>query len=309
MSMTTLTTLTTPTYKISPKLLKKPLNTSKLCCACVPLKHNNFLFTSHFHHHSLILHAPLHTTNASSSSILFGDVGEEEDVLPPILDSTSDPPPIFDGTTRLYISYTCPFAQRVWITRNCKGLQDTIKLVPINLKDRPTWYKEKVYPLNKVPSLEHNNEVRGESLDLMKFIESNFEGPSLLPDDPAKLKLADVLLSYTNSFQKSITASFKEEGVNAEAHAAFDYMEDALSKFDDGPFFLGQFSLVDIAYVPFIERYNAFLLEVKNYDLTEGRPKLATWIQEMNKIEGYKQTHTDPKLLIEGYKKRYLTNP
>lgn len=33
-----------------------------------------------------------------------------------------------------------------------QGLQDKIKLVPINLQNRPTWYKEKVYPPNKVKS-------------------------------------------------------------------------------------------------------------------------------------------------------------
>lgn len=31
-----------------------------------------------------------------------------------------------------------------------KGLQDKIKLVAIDLENRPTWYKEKVYPENKV---------------------------------------------------------------------------------------------------------------------------------------------------------------
>ncbi|KAH9608553.1 hypothetical protein KSS87_002715 [Heliosperma pusillum] len=159
---------------------------------------------------------------------------------------------------------------------------------------------------NWVPALEHNNEVRGESLDLIKFIDKKFEGPSLMPDDPAKQEFADVLLSYTGSFHKNVTASFKAEGMNAEAYGAFDYIEDALSMFDDGPFFLGQFSLVDIAYVPFFERYHPFLLEVKKYDLTSGRPRLAAWIQGMNKIEGYKQTQSDPKLLIESYKKRFL---
>ena len=34
----------------------------------------------------------------------------------------------------------------------------------------------------QVPSLEHNNEVKGESLDLVKYIDSNFDGPALLPD-------------------------------------------------------------------------------------------------------------------------------
>ncbi|KAA3454075.1 glutathione S-transferase L3-like isoform X1 [Gossypium australe] len=228
-----------------------------------------------------------------SSAMSSGYVQED---LPPALDSTSDPPPIFDGTTRiwfltlvgfpslqclrLYISYTCPYAQRVWITRNCKGLQDKIKLVPIDLKNRPTWYKENVYPPNKVPALEHNNE------------------------DPAKKQFADELLSYIDSFYKTVTSSFKGEGT--EAGIAFDNIERALTKFEDGPFFLGQFSLVDIAYAPFIERFHPFLLDVKKYDITLGRPKLATWIEEMNKNEGYTQTRCDPKEFVESYKKRFM---
>jgi hypothetical protein len=31
-----------------------------------------------------------------------------------------------------------------------QGLQDKIKLVPLDLQNRPDWYKEKVYPANKV---------------------------------------------------------------------------------------------------------------------------------------------------------------
>ncbi|KAJ0044615.1 hypothetical protein Pint_06157 [Pistacia integerrima] len=224
-----------------------------------------------------------------------------QEVLPPALDSTSDPPAVFDGTTRLYISYTCPFAQRVWITRNCKqGLQEKIKLVPIDLKNRPDWYKEKVYPANKVslrnaidleaglsvvtlkkqivvPSLEHNNKVKGESLDLIKYVDSHFEGPSLFPDDPTKKEFAEELFAYTDTFSKSVVSFMKGDG--NEPGAAFDHIETALSKFNEGPFFLGQFSLVDIAYAPFIERFQPFLLEVKKYDITAGRPKLAAWIE------------------------------
>ncbi|KAK9282610.1 hypothetical protein L1049_010828 [Liquidambar formosana] len=231
--------------------------------------------------------------------------GSVQEVLPPALDSTSDPPPIFDGTTRLYISYTCPYAQRVWVTRNCKGLQEKIKLVPIDLQNRPAWYKEKVYPANKVPSLEHNNEVKGESLDLIKYIDSHFEGPSLFPEDPAKKEFAEDLFSYTDSFNRAVITSIKGDGVN-EAGAAFDYIETALSKFDDGPFFLGQFSLVDIAYAPFIERFQPFLLDVRKYDITSDRPKLAAWIEEMNKNEAFNQTRRDPKELVEIYKKRFM---
>ncbi|KAM1182785.1 hypothetical protein ACFX14_001156 [Malus domestica] len=226
-----------------------------------------------------------------------------QEVLPPALTSTSDPPPIFDGNTRLYISYQCPYAQRAWIARNCKGLEEKIQLVPIDLQDRPAWYKEKVYPANKVPSLEHNNEVKGESLDLIRYIDSHFEGPSLFPDDQAKKEFAEELLSYTDTFNKSVFSSIKEDEINA-AGTAFDYIETALSKFEDGPFFLGKFSLVDIAYAPFLERFQPLLLDVKKYDITAGRPKLAAWIEEMDKNVAYKQTRRDPKELVESYKRR-----
>ncbi|KAL5721926.1 glutathione transferase [Ranunculus cassubicifolius] len=225
-----------------------------------------------------------------------------QEILPPNLDSTSTPPPMFDGTTRLYIAYICPYAQRVWITRNCKGLQEKIKLVAIDLENRPAWYKEKVYSANKVPALEHNNEVKGESLDLMKYIDSHFEGPSLSPTDPSKIKVAEELMAYTDTFTSAIITAIKGDTAN-EIGAPFDYFESALSKFNGGPFLLGQFSLVDIAYVPLFERYQPYLLEVKNYDITAGRPKLAEWINEMNKIEGYKQTKYDPKKTVEGMKK------
>ncbi|XP_028091881.1 glutathione S-transferase L3-like [Camellia sinensis] len=228
-----------------------------------------------------------------------------KEVLPPALDSTSKPPPLFDGTTRLYICYMCPFAQRTWIARNYKGLQDKIELVPIDLQNRPTWYKEKVYPENKVPSLEHNNKVIGESLDLLEYIENHFEGPALLPNDPAKQQFAEELLSYSDTFNKTVYTSFKGDTVK-EAGGAFDYLETALHKFDDGPFFLGQFSLVDIAYAPFIERFQIFFEDAFKYDITSGRPKLAAWIEELNKIDAYPQTKCEPKVLVEFYTKRFL---
>ncbi|TKY62202.1 Glutathione S-transferase L3 [Spatholobus suberectus] len=226
--------------------------------------------------------------------------------IPP-LTSTSNPPPLFDGTTRLYISYTCPYAQRVWIVMNYKGLQGKIQLVPIDLLNRPAWYKEKVYPENKVPSLEHNGKVLGESLDLIKYVDANFEGPSLVPSDPAKREFGEQLISHIDSFMKDIYASFKGDPVQ-QAGASFDYLENALGKFEDGPFFLGQFSLVDAAFAPFVERLQITFSEVYKYDITSRRPKLATYIEELNKIDAYKPTKVDPQEFVEVFKKWFLVN-
>ncbi|KAJ4704805.1 Glutathione S-transferase [Melia azedarach] len=228
----------------------------------------------------------------------------QENLPTPLNSKSEQPPEPSDGTANFFTTYSCPFAQRVWITRNYKGLQDKIKLVPINLQDRPVWYKE-VYPVNKVPALQHNGKVIGESLDLIKYVESNFEGPSLFPDDPEKRKFGEELLAYSDTFNRQVYTSFKGDPAE-EAGAAFDYLEEALKKFDDGPFFLGQFSLVDVAYIPFVERFQIFLSEVFKYDITAGRPKLAAWIEELNKLDAYKPTKTDPKHVTEFYKSRFL---
>ncbi|KAG6765281.1 hypothetical protein POTOM_029308 [Populus tomentosa] len=294
-----------------------PMNYSNGSAPLTPSKHLSLRFSVHLsskktrrwlgadavklpRYHSLQLQplsksktGPISATMATGSGI---------EVLPPVLTSNSEPPPVFDGTTRLYVSYSCPYAQRVWITRNCKGLQDKIKLVPIDLQDRPAWYKEKVYPPNKVPSLEHNNEVKGESLDLIKYIDSHFDGPSLFPDDPAKKEFAEELFSYTDS-AKPIIPHSKERQMKLVRTmlAAFDV---SLSSKNTNK----KTEVVDIAYAPFIERFQPALLEFKKYDVTAGRPKLAAWIEEMNKIEAYNQTRRESKQHVETYKKRFAAH-
>lgn len=143
----------------------------------------------------------------------------------------------------------------------------------------------------------------GESLDLIKYIDTNFEGPSLAPTSVEKEAFADELISYTDSFSKAVRSTLSGADSDA-ADAAFDYIEQSLSKFKQGPFFLGLFSLVDIAYIPFIERFHLIFKDVMNVDITSGRPNLALWIEEMNTIQAYTETRQDPQEIVERYKKR-----
>ncbi|XP_038998721.1 glutathione S-transferase L2, chloroplastic-like [Hibiscus syriacus] len=120
------------------------------------------------------------------------------------------------------MAYTCPFAQRVWITRNYK-----------------------------VPALEHNGKVIGDSLHLIKYVNSNFEGPSLLP----------------NVRSVELFSALSEDLDGPASGAASDHLEHALTKYD-GPFHLGdEFSLVSFEF--FCKR------SMNDYDITAGRPKLA----------------------------------
>ncbi|XP_041996105.1 glutathione S-transferase L1-like [Salvia splendens] len=86
------------------------------------------------------------------------------------------------------------------------------------------------------------NSGKGESLDLIRYIDQNIEGPSLFPNGPTKGEFGEKLLSVTGSFHKDVTTSLKENRID-EAGAAFDEIDSVLSNFDDGLFFLGQLSL------------------------------------------------------------------
>ncbi|PAN50256.1 hypothetical protein PAHAL_9G508100 [Panicum hallii] len=195
------------------------------------------------------------------------------EALPPTLTSACEQPLLYDGTTRLYMSYVCPYAQRAWITRNYKGLQEEIKLVPMDLADKPAWYK-KVYPKYQVPAMEHNKKIIGESLDLIRLV------IQLVISGSSKQRFAVELLGYSDAFNRALLDGLRSKGpVTAEAVAALDKIDSSLSKFDDGPFFLGQFSLVDIAYVPFIDGFQMFFAGIKNYDITRGRVHMQTFTE------------------------------
>ncbi|TXG58523.1 hypothetical protein EZV62_016352 [Acer yangbiense] len=48
----------------------------------------------------------------------------------------------------------------------------------------------------QVPPLEYNGKIIGECLDLIKYVDSNFEGPSLFPNDPAKREFSKELFTH-----------------------------------------------------------------------------------------------------------------
>lgn len=101
------------------------------------------------------------------------------------------------------------------------------------------------------------------------------------------------MINYIDSFRGSVVSSFKGDGSEAGeiaatfllfhvvdfyretklnhsnviyllSDAAFNNIETALLKYDDGPFFLGQFSLVsnDFHFVPKLMDFTSFIVDV-----------------------------------------------
>ncbi|KAF8643052.1 hypothetical protein HU200_067007 [Digitaria exilis] len=130
----------------------------------------------------------------------------------------------------------------------------------------------------QVPVLEHKGNIIAESLDLLSYLDAHFEG--------LKQAFADELIGSSDSI---IVALFRAgraggdgdgDGVREMVAPALEKVEEALGRFSDGPFFLGKsMSSVDMVYAPFVERFKDFFAAVKQYDMTQGRPKLKEWIE------------------------------
>ncbi|KAI5068529.1 hypothetical protein GOP47_0016874 [Adiantum capillus-veneris] len=219
------------------------------------------------------------------------------------LNSRSQPLPRTNGKSRLYISLTCPYAQRVWIARNFKGLEN-VELIPINILDKPSWYMEKISSSGKVPALEHNNTVRFESLDLLIYLDENFTGPKLFPLGSSKREVTSELLKYIEVMNNNLFIALKNRSLSKSqldrlTGPIFDRLETSLERFQpEGPYFLGVISGVDFAYAPFIERYNIVIQEFFKYNMFEKRPRLSRWFNALNELDFYTITKPNPRVVL-----------
>lgn len=84
---------------------------------------------------------------------------------------------------KLYSRYRNSAGQRVRIALNIKNIDYEYISVPLD-GGVPTSYRKKINPQGLLPSLVINDDVITQSTAQIEFLEENFSGPSLFPDDP-----------------------------------------------------------------------------------------------------------------------------
>ncbi|KAJ7503024.1 glutathione-S-transferase [Mycena galericulata] len=158
-----------------------------------------------------------------------------------------------------YAGWFCPYVQRSWIALEEKG-------IPYQYKEVNPYKKEKhfldINPKGLVPAVEYQGKALYESLVLCEFLEDAYPShkPSLLPGDAYTKAYARIWVDYVNK-------AFAQETDKRDLFRTELY--DVLRKFAEkvkGPYFLGEeFSLVDIALVPWITR-DYILAEHRGYN-------------------------------------------
>lgn len=181
------------------------------------------------------------------------------------------PPPTVSGRVTYFTHTLCPYAERVWIALLEKEVP--FDLVHIDLSSKPSWFRS-INPAGLVPAVRHNAHTVTESLGIIAWVDSEFEGPNLAGNNPKELKEAIYagssvasagldLLSGKNGRYWGISggqSTGQKQAMEKALQALFEHQT------HPGPFLLGDcISLADIAVYPFIQRFAVITPELCGY--------------------------------------------
>lgn len=195
----------------------------------------------------------------------------------------------------------CPFCERVWFALEEKGIPFTTEF--INLSDKPKWYTDLV-PTTLVPAAKIEGELVYESKDILLALEKRFPEVPLLPTDPEERAIADRWIeeSETNGFRDLAYQLLRNapedpqelEDLRAKFEAQLDALEADLGKYPS-PFFLSEFSIVDILYSPHLDRLAANLPVYRGYQIKGNPrfPRLNAWFEAIAQRPAYQCSASD----------------
>ncbi|KAL4451687.1 hypothetical protein ABPG75_007349 [Micractinium tetrahymenae] len=165
-----------------------------------------------------------------------------------------------------YTHTLCPYAERVFVALLEKRVP--FHLVHVDLAHKPAWYRG-LNLRGLVPAVQHQGQVHLESADIIRWVDSAFEGPPLVPSEAAARRDMEELLRGPCS--KVVSAGLdlmagktgrywgigggQSAAQRSAMDAALQGLAGSLSK-HGGPFLLGAAPcLADIAVYPFAKRF------------------------------------------------------
>jgi glutathione S-transferase len=196
---------------------------------------------------------------------------------------------------KLYDAVPSSNSDRVKIALREKGLAyDRVTLVLAN-KDQKRPEFLKLNPYGKVPVIDDDGKILFESCIINEYLDEKYPNPSLMPIDPYLRSrgrmLIDYALNYTHEPYWALRgemlkpAGERNKTIIEEKHRSLrdllQYLDTALG---DRNYFLGDFSLTDIAIIP-----RALRMEAYGALPAPSLPCLNAWLQRMKERSSVKQ--------------------
>lgn len=196
---------------------------------------------------------------------------------------------------KLYDAVPSSNSDRVKIALHEKGLPYERTTLVLAKKDqkRPAFLK--LNPYGKVPVIDDAGRVLFESCIINEYLDEKYPNPPLMPKDPylrgRGRVLVDYALNYTHEPYWALrgemlkAANERNAAVIAAKHRSLrellQYLEADLA---GKPYFLGEFSLTDIALVP-----RALRMEAYGALPAPALPGLNAWLERMKARPSVKQ--------------------
>jgi glutathione S-transferase len=188
----------------------------------------------------------------------------------------------------------CPYCQKVWMFLEEKRIPYAIhKVTMFCYGKKEPWYL-KIVPRGMLPALDLDGRVITESDDILTALEHAF-GP--LGEPMANItpfrRLERQLFSAWCQWLCRPARSAREEEYNKRA------FEEVLAEVDKtlgkthGPYFLDDFSMADVIFIPYVERMLASLYYYKGFNMKEASPAIARWFAALETRETYRGTQSD----------------
>lgn len=175
--------------------------------------------------------------------------------------------------------------QRAVIVLRAKDIP--FEVTYIDLRNKPDWFLA-ISPHGKVPVLKVDDEPLFESNAIAEYLDEA-ERPRLHPESLIKRARNRAWTDFVPTFAAGLSGLYyasSTEGQDerlAVARSRLDRLEEAIrtERGNDGPFFNGpEFSLVDAAYAPFLQRF----LHVENWletGLLDDYPLVGAWARAL----------------------------
>jgi len=213
------------------------------------------------------------------------------------------------NTLRVYNFQLCPYAERVLLVLEAKGIE--YEAINVNLRDKPEWLLDK-NPLGKVPVIEFSsdNKVLNESLVIADYLDELYPDVRPLrakdPYERAKDRLfVDSFGEVSGSFGKLYHSKESLADIWNHIREALKKAETILSKRRTQKFLSGESApgMVDYMIWPFIERIPAPIEILTDSDpniyLEKELPTIYDYRNEMLKDSAVSKIVTDVPIFKE----------
>jgi glutathione S-transferase len=178
-------------------------------------------------------------------------------------------------------------SDRVKIALHEKGLSYERSTLVLANKDQKRPEFLKLNPYGKVPVIDDGGQILFESCIINEYLDEKYREPPLMPADPYLRGRGRVLIDYALNYMHEPYWSLRGEMLKPESQRdrallsqtrarladLMQYLESALG---EKPYFLGNFSLADIAIVP-----RALRMEAYGALPAPSLPRLNAWLERM----------------------------